>query len=228
MLENVIFRKDEIIKICCDKKVLHLGFIQHKLYEQKIKSNDWLHSKIAEVAGSLVGFDYLQEDVEILKDKYGYIAYYADVTQLDKLEYQDKFDIVVCGELIEHIENPGLMLDGIKRFMHDESLLIITTPNPWSNERIRLIRSGKLENLWLNKEHVCWYSFETLKQLLDRKGYVEKKYDYYYSENKNMFFKTESFLDYIKILKRILVCRLTKRQSYDGLFFIAKTKSRHD
>ena len=73
MLDNVIFRKDEIIKICCDKKVLHLGFIQHKLYEQKIKSNDWLHSKIAEVASSLVGFDYLQEDVEILKDKYGYI-----------------------------------------------------------------------------------------------------------------------------------------------------------
>jgi len=163
-----------------------------------------------------------------LKDKYGCIAYYADVTRLDKLEYQDKFDIVVCGELIEHIENPGLMLDGIKRFMHNESLLIITTPNPWSNERIKLIKSGKLENLWLNKEHVCWYSFETLKQLLDRKGYVEKKYDYYYSENKNMFFKTESFLDYIKILKRILVCRLTKRQSYDGLFFIAKTKSRHD
>ena len=216
MLGNVIFRKDEIIKICCDKKVLHLGFIQHKLYEQKIKSNDWLHSKIAEVAGSLVGFDYLQEDVEILKDKYGYISYYADVTRLDKLEYQDKF------------ENPCLMLDRIKRFMHDESLLIITTPNPWSNERIKLIKSGKLENLWLNKEHVCWYSFETLKQLLDRKGYVEKKYDYYYSENKNMFFKTKSFLDYIKILKRILVCRLTKRQSYDGLFFIAKTKSRHD
>lgn len=222
-MKNKVYRKDEIVKLCKDKSVLHLGFIQHDLYEQKILGNDWLHSKIANVAATLVGFDYLADNVEKIRQKYGYECYFANVMELENVELKQKFDVIVCGELIEHIENPGLMLDGIKRFMHSDSIVIITSPNPWSKHRIKLIQSGILENKWLNKEHVCWYSFETLKQLLERKGFQEVNYTYYYSENKDIENNADfSIFNQLRKIKRYLVNYNMPIYLYDGLFFTAK------
>lgn len=222
-MKNVKFRKDEIVNQCRDKNVLHLGFIQHNLYEQKIQEDDWLHSKISEVAKSLVGFDYLKEDVEVLKNKYSYEAYFADVMKLDDVKLDKKFDVIVCGELIEHIENPGLMLDGIKKFMNSNSVIIITTPNPWTKTRIDLVNSKTRESEWLNKEHVAWYSFQTLKQLLDRKQFKEVVYDYYYGDSIKTFRQnTNGILGMLKKLKRNIILNSTKKENYDGLFFIAQ------
>lgn len=222
-MKKVKFRKDEIVKSCTDKNVLHLGFIQHNLYEQKIKEDDWLHSKIDSVAKTLVGFDYLKDDVEILKNKYNYEAYYADVMNLQEVELNQTFDVVVCGELIEHIENPGLMLDGIKRFMNKDTILIITTPNPWMKQRVSLVNSDVKESEWLNKEHVSWYSYQTLKQLLERKGFNEVSYDYYYGNSKeNYEKKMNGFLGILRKIKRKLILNSTKKENYDGLFFVSK------
>jgi len=216
-----IYRKDEIIKMCHNKTVLHLGFIQHShLYKELIQSGEWLHDKIYKVSRKLVGFDYLKEDVEIIKKEYDYECYYADVTKLEDVDYNEKFDIIVCGELIEHLDNPGLMLNGIKKFMHQDTLLIITTPNPWSKKRLSLIKKGKYESEWLNKEHTCWFSYQTLKQLLERYNYVEVKYEYYHYEtiNDTKLFKI-NFLNKLKKAKDLM---LLKDINKNGLFFIAK------
>ena len=117
-MTSVIFRTDEILKYCKDKSVLHLGFVQHShLYEPLIEKNEWVHGLIAKVATRLVGIDYLRDDTEKIKTKYGFEAYFGDATNLESCELQEQFDIIICGELIEHLTNPGLMLDGIKRFM---------------------------------------------------------------------------------------------------------------
>ena len=41
---------------------------------------DWLHEKINSVASYLVGVDYLQDDVAVIRENYGYEVYFADVT----------------------------------------------------------------------------------------------------------------------------------------------------
>ncbi|MCO6499798.1 MAG: methyltransferase domain-containing protein [Vicingus serpentipes] len=225
LIENkeIVFRKDEIIKYCKDKSVLHLGFIQHsEFYEQKIKENDWLHGKIAEVSKKLVGIDYLEKDVNIISEKYGYECYFGDVMDMDGIECSEKFEVIICGELIEHIENPGLMLEGVKRFMDSESILIITTPNPWMDTRIKLIKNGQLEDKWLNKEHVSWFSFETLKQLLDRKKYDITIADYYYGESTNRIIRSDSFINRVKSIAHYFKLILTKKRFYNGLFFVCK------
>ena len=40
-----------------------------------------------------------------------------------------KFDVIVIGDLIEHLSNPGLMLYRIKKFCDERTKIIITTPN---------------------------------------------------------------------------------------------------
>lgn len=215
------YRKDRIIELCKGKSVLHLGFIQHAhLYQTLIEEDNWLHGKIDQVAEKMVGIDYLDEHVDIINKKYGYECYQADVCELDKLDLKSTFDIILCGELIEHLENPGLMLQGIKRFFHPGTQLIITTPNPWSRNRLRLIKKGIYEEQWLNPEHTCWFSFNTLKQLLHRYDFKEIEYSYYIGEKKeeNRYFSSD-ILNKIKQKKDSL---FIKPFYSNGLFFVAK------
>lgn len=222
-VDNTIFRKDKIVELCRGQDVLHLGFVQHAhLYKQKIKEGDWLHSQIADVAKRVVGIDYLSTEVEEIKEMLGYEAYIGDVMRLRELTVKDTFDVVVCGELIEHLENPGLMLDGIKQFIHSGALVILTTPNPWSAQRINLIRKGILEEKWLNSEHAVWFSFQTLKQIVERAEYVPILCDYYYGQSRREFLKgtEKGLLGKIRLLKRIMQLTQTPKHQYDGLFFI--------
>ncbi len=114
------------------------------------------------------------------------------------------------------------MLEGIKRFMHENSLLIITTPNPWSKNRLKLIKKGVDESKWVNPEHTCWYSFQTLKQLLGRYNYYEDYYDYFHGQTMDDFNQTFkiSFFNWLKKVKDSLIT--IPDINYNGLFFIAK------
>ena len=48
----------------------------------------------------------------------------------------------------------------------------------WSKNRLKLLNNNKLEDIWLNKEHHCWFSFQTLTQFLEKKGFSEVNYSY--------------------------------------------------
>ena len=220
-----IYRKDEILKYCTNKNVLHIGFIQHaNMWRQKIDEKDWLHSKIMSVANSVVGIDYLKNEVEIIKKELGIECYYGDATNLSQVKIDKKFDVIVCGELIEHIANPGLMLDGLKRFMNKDTILIITTPNPWRDLWVYNIFNNNNEGNWLNKEHVCWYSYQTLKQLLERYNYKEVSYDYYYAENYSNQDATilRKIKNLIKKIFNIYYENKDIKNKYEGLFFVSK------
>lgn len=55
-----------------------------------------------------------------------------NVTFLNYAPYEmpsDKFDVIICSEVLEHVDDPRLLLERIHECMHDESLLILTTPN---------------------------------------------------------------------------------------------------
>lgn len=219
----MIYRKDKIMDLCKGKNVLHLGFVQHHdLWRKKIAENDWLHEKINIVSNYLVGIDYLADDVETIKKEYGYEAYYADVTKQEdmiriKHSIKEDIDVIVCGELIEHVANPGLMLDNLKMLMSENTVLVITTPNPFAQHRMKLMKLGHYESEWLNKEHVCWYSFQTLKQLLERMGYKEVEYGYYDAEKMVSEPLVRKVKGYIK--KRI---KPFNKELSNGLFFVAK------
>lgn len=220
------FRKDKIVELCKGKTVLHLGFIQHAhLYREAISKGEWLHGKIAKVASKLVGIDYLKTEVALLRKEFHYECYQGDVTDPTTFSnLKARYQVVVCGELIEHVENPGLMLDGIKKVMDRNSVLIITTPNPWAKQRMKLIRGGHYEDEWLNKEHACWFSAGTLRQLLARKGYEEVEYTFYVGESMDEFMLTGdgSLRAFLERSRRKFGLRVLHRGQSDGLFFVAR------
>ncbi len=39
------------------------------------------------------------------------------------------FDVIFCGEVIEHVFSPDALLEGIKSVMHSRSIVVLSTPN---------------------------------------------------------------------------------------------------
>jgi SAM-dependent methyltransferase len=221
------YRIDEILNFCKDKKVLHLGFVQHSpKYKSQIKNGTWLHAHIAEVASEIVGVDILEEAVIDLSENHNYKGVVGNVEQLEKVDLNDTFDVVVAGELIEHLENPGLFLQGVKRFLSPSSFLLITTPNAFGKVyQQNYDRSS--EHNWVNEEHVMWFSHFTLKRLLERSGYKEKEYDYYfgYESRENDLASSSGLTRRLKSLKRKWTFARLPRNRQIGLFFVTQLKS---
>jgi ubiquinone/menaquinone biosynthesis C-methylase UbiE len=221
-----VFRIDELIRVCKSKSVLHLGFVQHLNWEDRHANGMWLHSLLDSVTTNLIGIDYLEQEVLKINQRFNQKNVVGNVLALDECPIDQTFDVIVCGELIEHLDNPGLMLNGIKRFMNNETLLVLTTPNAFCEAWVRRAWLGEEGKTFLNDEHVAWYSKQTLTHILERNGFQVEKADYYVA-NKGSNIHNVSFEKFKNILKTILFLQ-DKKLGFNhramGLFFHAKLK----
>ncbi len=160
------------------KKVLDLGCVRHNLKETTKKG--WLHGEIVKWASEVVGVDYLEGEINALKQE-GYNVVCANVENMD---LNDTFDVIVAGDIIEHLTDFRGFLESVHKHMRPDSIFLISTPNPITPLRFfRLLMSGKVR---ANKEHTCWFTEKVLRQLLKRFGfqlkastYVDDVYQYY-------------------------------------------------
>jgi len=141
------------------KTVLHLGCVQGSWKSAYRK--EWIHGIIDKLSKKTVGIDILEEDVKKLNEL-GYDVRYGDAQQLD---IGEKFDVIFAGELIEHLDNFKGFFNSCKKHMHDDSVLILTTPNSFG---IRYFIRYFIKQDIVNKEHTCWFDINTMKQLVKR------------------------------------------------------------
>jgi SAM-dependent methyltransferase len=90
--------------------------------------------------------------------------------RLDEVPLSETFDVIIAGEIIEHLSNAGLFLQGIKRFMNPETRLVITTVNAYCGMRFAIygLRGKRGRNEPVHPEHVAYYSYKTLSLILER------------------------------------------------------------
>lgn len=155
--------KVEFIKTACkDKDVLDLGCIRHSA-EFALNDPNWLHTHLQKVSKSIVGIDYLDAEVKKLRAE-GYFIFTADVTQ--PLPFAQSFDVIVAGDLIEHLTNFDGFFQNVNRLLKDDGVLIITTPNPfYSEEFFYTVFKNKI---FVNPEHTCWVDLQCMNQLISR------------------------------------------------------------
>lgn len=124
-----------------------------------------LHAKLVTAAATVYGLDRQASDgVEAIDlDAYGVpLPAHPDVT------------LIVCGEVLEHLSNPGWLLDRL-RANHSCSMLV-TVPNAFSACGLHWLNRG-IENV--NAEHVAYYSHRTLTVLLARHGWRVTEFAWY-------------------------------------------------
>jgi 2-polyprenyl-3-methyl-5-hydroxy-6-metoxy-1,4-benzoquinol methylase len=178
---ELVQRVEYLKNLCKGKKVLHLGCTNYPYTESSLVNNSLLHLELKEIASELWGFDFDQRGLDILISKGIKNLYLADLEKLDDLSLNETFDIIIAGEMIEHLSNPGLFLNGIKRFMNRETRLVITTINAYSGMRyaIYALRGKRGSNEPVHRDHVAYYSYSTLKLIVQRAELVVEKFSFY-------------------------------------------------
>jgi 2-polyprenyl-3-methyl-5-hydroxy-6-metoxy-1,4-benzoquinol methylase len=151
-----VIREEIIKRYARDKEVLDVGAVG-----QTGAYNLW--DEIKPVAKELAGIDIMPSNIE-------------GVVQGDMETYffGRKFDVIVLGDIIEHVNNQGMLLDNIRKHLKEGGVLIITTPN------------AKWPTVFLptNKTHTLWHDRSTLETLLKRFGFRVKFFSYYYGNKK--------------------------------------------
>lgn len=178
---KAVQRIEFIREFCRGKRVLHLGCTNWPYTQESIKNGMLLHSDLAEVSREVHGFDVDPKGIAELT-RLGYRNLYeVDLERLDGVEIDEQFDVVVAGEMIEHLNNPGLFLDGIKKFIHPETRLLLTTINAYCGMRFFIygLRGKKGVNEPVHPDHVAYYSYSTLNLLLDRHGFDVDEFHFY-------------------------------------------------
>lgn len=163
---RVVERESELLARCRGKTVLHLGCADVPYTLERGKN--LLHRRLHEVADDLWGIDTDQHGCTLLR-KMGFANILTGDLSEDHsaLLQEQHFDIILAGEVIEHVENTGAFLAAIKEVMHVHSELILTTVNTptFVNIVYGLLRREKV-----HPDHNYYFSYRTLKTLVEKQG----------------------------------------------------------
>ena len=86
-------------------------------------------------AERVVGFDVSPDTIEHAKSFYAHPNLSFDVQSADSFRFDEKFDVVTCFELIEHVDHQADVLSRIADALNPDGHLIISTPRPL-NEKL--------------------------------------------------------------------------------------------
>ena len=166
-------RREFILERCVGRRVLHLGCVDKPYLEEKLAAGTLLHGLLVERAAKVVGVDSDAEGVEMFAER-GWATLCADVEHLPELD--GDFDLVVAGEIIEHLSNPGLFLDSLARRLDPGTEVILTTPSAYAIRRYWRFLIGHEQ---VHPDHVAYYSPLTLREAVARSGYaVDEEHPY--------------------------------------------------
>jgi len=164
-IKTPVSRTEFILSRCRGKKVLDLGCVQHS-FEMATKNPNWLHKKLYNVAQYVLGIDYLKQDIKKLKEL-GFNIIYGDVT--NPIHLDEKFDIIIAGNLIEHLANFEGFFSNLKTWLSPSGEVLISTPNPFYIDQYFYIAFKK--SIFISPEHICWLDPVALNQLAERFGF---------------------------------------------------------
>ena len=120
-----------LTQLVAGKRVLDVGVVDHAIGRRE--EERWLHGAIAKSAGSCLGVDVLPEAVAALQAR-GFNVMLRDVTT-EPLE--EKFQMIVCGEVIEHLGHPAGLFRAAAKMLEPGGRLVLTTPNPYYIGHVR-------------------------------------------------------------------------------------------
>lgn len=161
-------REAAILELCRGKDVLHLGCVgwTDLPANQKIAlAKTSFHAALSRVC-NCTGLDNDEECIRELRDAGVFENIrFGDAEQLDG---PPSFDVVLAGDIIEHLSNPGRMLDGISRILRPGGLLVVSTPNAFGLPAYLRYLCGLFRE---GAQHVLNFNAQTLQQLLRRHGW---------------------------------------------------------
>ncbi len=166
---GIATRADILVMNCTGRRVVHVGFCDWPLTETRIQDGTLLHLRLKEVCRSLVGIDASKDGVRRYQEAFPYDdTHICSVYDLASVaESIASCDVVLLGEVIEHLAEPLRALNEIAGLLPPGGEVMASVPNAFSLKTFALALSG-VESV--HPDHVAWYSPHTLTNLMGRSG----------------------------------------------------------
>ncbi|MBI2030230.1 class I SAM-dependent methyltransferase [Candidatus Kaiserbacteria bacterium] len=143
-------------------------------FGQGIKKDDsnWPHAILKSRAKEVYGIDLE------LPDEYKNDSRYK-VASAEDFSFPVRFDTIFAGDLIEHVSNPGLFLNCVRKHLQPNGILILTTPNTFNlfNMTEKLTKKEPTTN----PDHTFYFNSKVLSKLLEKNGMMTKEVSFLYT-----------------------------------------------
>jgi SAM-dependent methyltransferase len=169
---------DLIEELASGRQILHLGAVGEtgssvdQILDRSPRS---FHASLTRVAERCVGIDTNREAVEALtRARIFTNLMVADATTLHRDEIPlDRLDVIVAGDIVEHLSSPGELLDNAARLADPGTLFALTTPNALGLPSfMRYLRGGVVDG----GDHVLSFNRYSLENLLRRHGWIPERW----------------------------------------------------
>ncbi len=153
----------EIAKDIKNKRILDIGCARGYLGAQLKRNENY-------VAGIEISISAVHEAEKVLNK-----VYIADIEKKWPEEIkQEKYDIVVLSEFLEHVFDPVEVLRNAREVLLPDGAVIITTPNfmTWTNRIKFMFGNFKYQEQGMfDFGHIRWFTYSYLKEVLSVSGF---------------------------------------------------------
>jgi len=124
----------------------------------------------------VIGIDNDKKAIKYAKEHYIGSNLTFLLADLNEVFFEEKFDLIVSFEVIEHLSDANVYLQKIAEFLEDKSTFLLSTPNRKYTEQFYI--NGRNINFY----HIHEYYPSELEELLQRYFKIAGKYRHYHPD----------------------------------------------
>jgi trans-aconitate methyltransferase len=148
--------------------VAHIGCTDSPYTEYRLVTGTLLHERLLGT-GTVVGFDIDEAALDQLRSRFPTASFVcADVSAHVPSDYLGGFQIVVAGEVLEHVPNAEAFLAGARQLLAADGRLLVSVPNACSPKIGARSLTGRES---VHPDHRVYYGPRTLRHTLETAGY---------------------------------------------------------
>jgi len=122
-------------------------------------------------SADLYGIEYNEKTAQVASC-YGCVQV-LDVEKFECEDWRNKFDYIVCGDILEHLYDPWKTLTRLRKYLNNEGKIIISLPNINHISIIAQILSGEWEYEEagiLDRTHLRFFTLKTAIAMVEKAG----------------------------------------------------------
>jgi len=84
------------------------------------------------------------------------------------------FDVLLMSEVLEHLENPDLLLKKVAPYLADDALIMASSPNVSHHSIIKMLLEGEwrlADQGIMDRTHLRWFTPKSYKRLFEESGF---------------------------------------------------------
>jgi len=177
-------RDSALVELCRGRRVAHIGCVDWPLSQERLRDGLLLHPKLLAVSSEIVGIDVDAPGLDDMRSTLGGSYLALDVTAsgsdartavIEALG--DEPDIVIAGDVIEHVPDPVGFVRGLADLVTtSDARVVITTPNSLA---VRSSVNTLLGYELMHPDHISIHTPTTLRTVVERGGLRVVSWNYY-------------------------------------------------